>query len=148
MKSELKELFIRDLNILIKEIEQYPNEHFIWLVPTGINNSAGTLALHLAGNLNHFIGAILGDTGYVRNREAEFSDRDVPRAQLIDSLQATLDVVSSVLTNLNDSSLDEKYPIDVFGDPMTTAKFLIHLHGHLTYHLGQVNYHRRLLAHP
>lgn len=147
MKSELKELFIRDLNILIKELEQYPNEHSIWLVPTGINNSAGTLALHLAGNLNHFIGAILGDTGYVRNREAEFSDRDVPRAQLIDSLQATVDVVSSVLTNLNDSSLDEKYPIDVFGDPMTTAKFLIHLHGHLTYHLGQVNYHRRLLAH-
>ncbi|HCX22935.1 MAG TPA: DinB superfamily protein, partial [Cytophagales bacterium] len=77
MNTELAELFTRDLNRLIKELEQYPNEEQLWVVTEGINNSAGTLTLHLIGNLNHFFGAILGNTGYIRNREAEFSDRNI-----------------------------------------------------------------------
>ncbi len=145
--SALSELFLRDLNRLVKELEQYPSEYQIWLLPEGINNSAGTLTLHLVGNLQHFIGAVLGDSGYVRDREAEFNDRNVPVSQLIHSVNSTIESIKSVLSHIDDESLETTYPLEVFGEPISTIKFLIHLQGHLNYHLGQVNYHRRLLAH-
>ena len=112
--SALTELFVRDLNRLVTELEQYPSEDQIWLLPTGINNSAGTLALHLVGNLQHFIGAVLGDTGYVRDREAEFNDRNVPAHQLIQSINTTIEVIDTVLGKLNSESLQSKYPLEVF----------------------------------
>lgn len=147
MTTELAELFTRDLNRLIKELEQYPNEEKLWIVTEGINNSAGTLTLHLIGNLNHFIGAVLGNTGYVRNREAEFSDRNIPVSEMISSVHKTSEVINNVLLTVNNETLSSDYPLQVFGEPIRTSKFLIHLQGHLNYHLGQVNYHRRLLTH-
>jgi len=146
MKEILTTLFEKDLNILIREVESYSEESDLWKTAPGITNSAGNLALHLTGNLQHFIGAILGGTGYVRNREAEFSDRNVPKAKILQDIQKTIGVVSATLTKLNDEQLNDIYPIEVFGKPMTTLHFLVHLEGHLNYHLGQVNYHRRLLA--
>ena len=113
----------------------------------GINNSAGTLTLHLIGNLNHFFGAILGNTGYIRNREAEFSDRNIPVSEMISSIHKTSEVINNVLLTVNSETLTSDYPLQVFGEPIKTSKFLIHLQGHLNYHLGQVNYHRRLLTH-
>ncbi|VXD15939.1 DinB family protein [Marinoscillum sp. 108] len=146
MKEILITLFEKDLNILIREVDSYSEESDLWKTAPGITNSAGNLALHLVGNLQHFIGAVLGDTGYVRNREAEFSDRNVPKAKILQDIQETIAVVSATLTKLNDEQLNDIYPIEVFGKPMTTLHFLVHLEGHLNYHLGQVNYHRRLLA--
>jgi len=146
MKEILTTLFEKDLNILIREVESYSEESDLWKTAPGITNSAGNLALHLVGNLQHFIGAVLGDTGYVRNREAEFSDRNVPKAKILQDIQETIAVVSATLTKLNDEQFNDIYPIEVFGKPMTTIHFLVHLEGHLNYHLGQVNYHRRLLA--
>ncbi len=146
MKEILTTLFEKDLNILIREVESYSEESDLWKTAPGITNSAGNLALHLAGNLQHFIGAILGGTGYVRNREAEFSDRNVPKAKILQDIQKTIGVVSATLSKLNDQEINDVYPIEVFGKPMTTLHFLVHLEGHLNYHLGQVNYHRRLLT--
>ena len=146
MKEILITLFEKDLNILIREVDSYSEESDLWKTAPGITNSSGNLALHLVGNLQHFIGAVLGDTGYVRNREAEFSDRNVPKAKILQDIQETIAVVSATLTKLNDEQLNDIYPIEVFGKPMTTLHFLVHLEGHLNYHLGQVNYHRRLLA--
>ena len=146
MKEILITLFEKDLNILIREVDSYSEESDLWKTAPGITNSAGNLALHLVGNLQHFIGAVSGDTGYVRNREAEFSDRNVPKAKILQDIQETIAVVSATLTKLNDEQLNDIYPIEVFGKPMTTLHFLVHLEGHLNYHLGQVNYHRRLLA--
>lgn len=146
MQEILITLFEKDLNILIREVDSYSEESDLWKTAPGITNSAGNLALHLVGNLQHFIGAVLGDTGYVRNREAEFSDRNVPKAKILQDIQETIAVVSATLTKLNDEQLNDIYPIEVFGKPMTTLHFLVHLEGHLNYHLGQVNYHRRLLA--
>ena len=139
MNTELAELFTRDLNRLIKELEQYPNEEQLWVVTEGINNSAGTLTLHLIGNLNHFFGAILGNTGYIRNREAEFSDRNIPVSEMISSIHKTSEVINNVLLTVNSETLTSDYPLQVFGEPIKTSKFLIHLQGHLNYHLGQVN---------
>lgn len=142
----LIQLYERDLARLRSEIEQYETEEGIWRVNEGITNSAGNLTLHLIGNLKHFIGAVLGGSGYVRDRDAEFSSSSVDRGILVTQIDITLDLVKDTLTKLKQEDLDKVYPIEVFGSPMTTEFFLIHLHSHLNYHLGQINYHRRLLG--
>lgn len=142
----LKTLFNRDLNRLKDEIELYQNESEIWHIEKGITNSAGNLCLHLIGNLNAFIGAELGNTNYIRNRPLEFSLKDIPKAELLKKIEETKSVVSSTLSAVTDEMLQNEYPIIVFETKMTTEFFLIHLSTHLAYHLGQINYHRRLLT--
>lgn len=142
--QSLLTLFTRDLNKLAEEIRLYPDEASIWAVAPGIANSGGNLCLHLCGNLQHFIGTVLGGSGYVRNREAEFASKNIPRQQLLDEIEKTKAAISSTLPDLPHEQLHAPYPIEVFGHPMATVFFLMHLATHLGYHLGQVNYHRRL----
>ena len=139
-------IYKRDLDKLKTEIDQYESDEKLWLVATGITNSGGNLALHLVGNLKHFIGAVLGGTGYVRDRDAEFTSKSVSRAQLIAAVDETTEIVSTTLAKLTRDELAATYPIDVFGQPMTTEYFITHLATHFNYHLGQINYHRRLSA--
>ena len=127
------------------KIKSYNIESNIWRVDGDIINSGGTLCLHLVGNLNHFIGATLGETGYVRNRTAEFNDRDVPREILIGKVEETIKMVKVVLLSLTEEALAQEYPRVVLDKRFSTFDFIMHLYGHLNYHLGQVNYHRRLL---
>jgi uncharacterized damage-inducible protein DinB len=141
----LKILFNRDLNRLITEIEQYKNEADIWKVTGQISNSAGNLCLHLIGNLNTYIGRELGKTGYLRNRELEFSSKDVPRQELIQQVENTIEMINKTLDSLDENLLNTEYPILVFEEKTSTEYLLVHLTTHLTYHLGQINYHRRLI---
>ncbi|WP_316810066.1 DinB family protein [Pedobacter heparinus] len=146
LKESLKSLFTRDLNKLKSEIEQYQNEQDIWRIDQNIANSAGNLCLHLVGNLNTFVGAELGKTGYVRDRPLEFSLKDVPRAELVSMVEATIKVVGDAIEGLTDQDLEADYPlVKVVEGGSSIAFMLIHLAGHLAYHLGQINYHRRLL---
>ena len=141
----LIKLFKRDLNKLKGEIGLYKDETNLWLVHKDITNSAGNLCLHLVGNLNAFIGTELGHTGYIRQRNLEFSLKDIPRAELLKKVDDTIIMVENVLKKLATKDLAKNFPIDVFKKKMTTEFFLVHLSTHLTYHLGQINYHRRLL---
>jgi len=141
----LKNLFLRDLAKLRAELEMYQDEQNIWLTEGQISNSAGNLCLHLIGNLNTYIGAELGDTGYVRDRPAEFSLRDVPRAELLKSIDDTITMIAATLDQKSDEILAEEYPIEIADAKVNTGYFMMHLTTHLSYHLGQVNYHRRLL---
>ncbi|HQQ82620.1 MAG: DinB family protein [Cyclobacteriaceae bacterium] len=145
--TAVRDILIRDLNKLEQELRQYPTESLIWKVEQGITNPAGNLTLHLCGNLQYYIGAVLGNTGYVRNRDLEFTAKDKSRADLLSELERTRAAVNTTLPALSDAQLQSEYPIDVFGKPMKTLYFLIHLTAHFSYHLGQVNYHRRLVAH-
>ncbi len=145
MTASLQSLFTRDLNKLKTEIESYQNEETIWKTDKNISNSAGNLCLHLVGNLNNYIGAELGNSGYIRNRELEFSLKDVPRTELIQQIESTIEIINSSLERLSTEDLQKNYPSEPLGYEMTTGYFLIHLFGHLSYHLGQINYHRRLL---
>lgn len=145
MIQSIQSLFTRDLNTLKTEIESYQDERNLWKTDKNISNSAGNLCLHLVGNLNNYIGAELGNSGYVRNRELEFSLKDVPRTELIQQIENTIETVHSSLEKLSAEDLQKKYPSEPLGYEMTTGYFLIHLFGHLSYHLGQINYHRRLL---
>jgi uncharacterized damage-inducible protein DinB len=142
----LVELFERDLKRLKQEVELYSSESKLWSTPEKVTNSAGNLCLHLVGNLNHFIGATLGNSGYVRDREAEFADKNVPRFEILTQIDTTIKTVTATLNSLDEQDLQNKYPLEVLGKKeMSTAFFLIHLAMHLDYHLGQINYHRRLL---
>jgi uncharacterized damage-inducible protein DinB len=142
----LIQLFDRDLAKLEEEIKLYPTEESLWEIAGDIKNSGGNLCLHLCGNLRHFIGNILGNTGYQRNRDYEFAAKNVARNVLISEVEKTKNDVHETLLTLNTQDLKKNYPVEVFGSPMTTTFFLLHLNSHLTYHLGQVNYHRRLLT--
>lgn len=143
--DSLIKLFKRDLNKLIVEINLYSNESNLWKVDKAISNSAGNLCLHLVGNLKTFIGANLVNTGYIRQRDLEFSQKNVPKEEMIKQIEETIDIIDVALKNLTVSDLQKEYTPRVFDHSMTTEYFLIHLAMHLSYHLGQINYHRRLL---
>ena len=141
----LQKLFKRDLEKLRQEITSYNDERNLWKIEKSIANSAGNLCLHLVGNLNAYIGAEIGKTGYIRQRDLEFSQKNVPKDELVRMIEDTIKVVAEGLNKLNEIDLEKEYPLLVFKEKTSTGYFLIHLAVHLGYHLGQVNYHRRLL---
>jgi len=143
--QELRIIFRRDLERLRKEIEAYQQEEKIWHIEKGIANSAGNLCLHLVGNLNTYIGAELGMTGYVRQRELEFSLKDVSQKELLQKIDAIIIMVDKTLEALTDAQLQDKYPQLVYAEKTSTGFLLVSLIAHLSYHLGQINYHRRLI---
>lgn len=145
MIENLIKLLLRDLEKLKEEISSFKDEKKMWEVSEEIKNSAGNLALHICGNLQHFIGAVLDNSGYVRKRDEEFSRKNVPSTEIINEIDITAKVVSQTLLKIDEKKLEEIYPINVFGYEMTTGFFLTHLTTHLSYHLGQINYLRRLL---
>jgi len=145
LTDTLKTILSRDLLKLKAEIELYKDEKNIWLIDKGIANSAGNLCLHLIGNLNTYIGKELGKTSYVRNRDLEFSLKDVARTELVNNIDATVIVIQNALSKMKEDELDKEYPLLVFDKKTSTEYFLVHLVAHFSYHLGQVNYHRRLL---
>jgi uncharacterized damage-inducible protein DinB len=145
LNQVLKTIFNRDLTKLRTEIASYKQEANLWKIEKDIANPAGNLCLHLVGNLNTYIGAILGNSGYIRNRDLEFSARDIPKEELLRKIDETIKVVERVLDTLTPDQLKEEYPQLVLAEKTTTEFFLVHLATHLTYHLGQVNYHRRLI---
>lgn len=144
----LVQLYERDLDRLIKEVTLFNQSENLWITKAGVTNSAGNLCLHLIGNLNTYLGKQLGNTGYVRDRDAEFSRKNVPVQEILDALLQTKSMVTQVLEQLTESDLVQTYPEQVWGDNIQTGYFLIHLATHLNYHLGQVNYLRRMLEAP
>lgn len=139
-------VFLRELRTLKREIDAYPDDASVWRTLPTIPNTSGTLALHMAGNLRHFVGAVLGGTGYVRDRDAEFARRDVPRAELHAEIDAAMRDVETVLGRLTEADLAREFPLEVAKSHVNTGDFLFHLATHLSYHLGQVDYHRRAVA--
>jgi Protein of unknown function (DUF1572) len=140
------EFFLRDLNKVKEEISLYRNENDLWTVKDEIQNSAGTLTLHLIGNIKHFIGAQIGFTGYLRNRDQEFSDRNISREKLISEVDEVISIVKKILPTIKDEDFSKEFPVEMYGAKRTTGYIMLSLSTHFCYHLGQINYHRRLLA--
>ena len=141
----LSTFFERDLDKIITEISLFENENDIWKIKEGILNSAGNLALHIIGNLNHFIGTTLGNTGYVRNRDEEFSLKDIPFETLIADINDLKETVKNTLSKLSSSDLQNDFPIKIRDEVFSTQNMLVFLLAHLNYHLGQINYLRRMM---
>ena len=144
MIKHFADFYLRDLSKLKEEISLYKNENDLWLLNGDVKNSAGTLALHLIGNLKHFIGAQLGKTGYVRNRDKEFAERNIPREFILKEIDEVIAILKKVLSTVKDADLEKEFPIEFLGEKRTIGYILLVLATHLNYHLGQVNYHRRM----
>jgi uncharacterized damage-inducible protein DinB len=146
MQKALERILVRDIRGLMSEIEAYPADATVWETAPGVTNSGGTLALHVAGNVQYFIGAVLNSSGFVRDRDAEFASRGLPRAKLLAELEAAVAAVEQTLPRLTNTELAAEFPVPVAGRRVRTADMLVHLAAHLGYHLGQVDYHRRFVT--
>ncbi len=136
----------REMRALQRELEAYPDERELWRLPPGVANSAGTLTLHLTGNLQHYLGAVLGATGYVRDRPAEFAARDVPRVKLLREIEAARAAVRAGTARLREEDLKADFPEVLGGARIQLGEYLVHLVSHFSYHLGQIDYHRRVVT--
>lgn len=144
-QNTLITLFDLNLKKLISEIEHYNNDEDLWRIEKNISNSAGNLTLHIIGNLNTYIGKEIGKTNYIRNRDLEFSDKNISRKDLIKNIHETIKMINYSLKTLKSEDYKKEYPVIVFSEMTSTEYLLVHLVAHLTYHLGQINYHRRLI---
>ena len=140
-----KELFVRTLSALKEDIASYKNEADIWILKGEIKNTPGNLAMHLCGNLKHTIGKVLGGANYTRNRDGEFSARDISKDGILKEIDGTIDMIGPVLDRLTTTDLAKPWPEDTFGEGQTIGSILMRILYHFGYHAGQVNYHRRIL---
>ncbi|MEP7324325.1 MAG: DinB family protein [Gemmatimonadota bacterium] len=146
MIEAIRAVLIRELEAFAREIELYPDDHSLWQTVPGVPNSGGNLGLHVAGNLLHFVGAVLGGTGYTRNRDLEFARRDGTRAEVVAELTQARDVVIAVLGRFPEETLNQAYPEAKANQRLSTGLMLQHLVTHLAFHLGQTGYLRRALT--
>ncbi len=144
----LTTLLVRELNAFARELDMFPDDPSVWRTAPGVTNSAGNLALHVAGNLQHFVGAVLGGTGYVRNRELEFSRSSGARSEIKAELDAAIVAVEKTLPALSADALAKVYPANPVpgGKEIATGLFLQHLCSHASFHLGQAGYLRRVVT--
>lgn len=146
MVMNIRMIALRDLHDVRKEVEAYPDKDSLWCPAPGITNPGGNLALHLAGNMRHYIGVVLGTSSYKRNREAEFSQRGLTQKQVLDQLDDAIHDVDEALSQLTDLDLQKPFPEHVGDMRLLTGQFLTHCLAHLGYHLGQLDYHRRMVT--
>lgn len=144
--EDLRLLLVRDLRAFAREVDLCPDDDVLWRAVPGVTNTVGNLALHVSGNLRHYVGAILGGTGYVRDRPLEFSRRTGTRAEVRAEIEDAIGVVSRVLPALPAEVLERDYPEAGLGVVLPTHLFLLHLATHLAHHLGQAGYLRRALT--
>lgn len=142
--ADIRRMLLREIATFRREVELFPDDESLWKTAPGITNSAGNLALHIAGNLRHFVGAVLGKTGYVRDRDAEFATRAGSREMVAGALAAAEADVASTLAMLDDAALAAPYASGPKGVEVTTQRWLIHLASHAAFHLGQAGYLRRI----
>ena len=145
VNTELAEFYQRDIEKLITELNLVKDEEALWKTTGTIKNSCGNLTLHLIGNLSYYIGKMLGHSGYVRNRELEFSAKNVSRHVMTDQLRALIPLIVKTITSISDQQLDEPYPEFFTKENASIRHVLTHLLLHLNYHTGQLNYLRRAL---
>jgi len=146
LSTEVGRLLLRELAAFGREVEAFPDDAALWKTLPGTTNSAGNLALHVSGNLKHYVGAVLGHSGYVRNREAEFATRGGARGDVSRELREAAEVVARVLPGVSDAVLAAPFPEAVGGITPRCDRFLMHLATHLAFHLGQASYLRRILT--
>ncbi|MBK7108535.1 MAG: DUF1572 family protein [Chitinophagales bacterium] len=146
MNSDFTTILGNGINSIITELQQYENETDIWNIEGEIKNSAGNLAFHLTGSINYFIGAVMANNGYVRNRDAEFSDKNISREKMISELNTTKTMMEEFISKQDVDFYNAIFPLQTFGENRSNHYALMIIAVHLNYHLGQINYHRRLIG--
>jgi hypothetical protein len=138
----LANFYVRDIRRLIEEVNLFNHEEDLWKTLGAVKNSSGNLALHIIGGTNHLIGATLASTGYIRDRDQEFIMKGVSRENLVAQLEELIPMVTDTVNGLD---IEAEYPMIFDGMKRSNSYVLTQLLLHLNYHLGQVNYLRRVL---
>ncbi|HET8963143.1 MAG TPA: DUF1572 family protein [Chitinophagales bacterium] len=146
MNSDFTTILSQGIDKIISELNQYENEMDIWEIDGEIKNSAGNLAIHLSGSINYFIGAVMAKNGYVRNRDAEFSEKNISREKMISELNTTKTMMEEFISQQDADFYNAIFPLQTFGENRSNHYALMIMAVHLNYHLGQINYHRRLIG--
>jgi hypothetical protein len=146
--NDLASFFKRDLTKMVEQIRAFPTDDSLWMTPPGITNPAGTLALHIDGNLREYVGRQLGGLSYTRDRPLEFSARGVSKNEVLARLSELCELIPGIVARLSDAQIEAVYPEKVLDSQMSTGEFLVHLYGHLNWHRGQLDYVRRLVVKP
>ena len=146
MTDDLRRLLVRELEAFAREVELFPDDASLWKTLPGVTNSAGNLALHVCGNLKHYLGGVLGGSGYVRNRDLEFASRAGSRDDVARQLRETAGIVRQTLARLSAEGLAAPYPEPIANMQLPCGRWLMHLAVHLGFHLGQAGYLRRVVT--
>lgn len=145
LNTILAGFYARDIRRLIEEVNLFSNEEDLWKTQGSVKNSAGNLALHIIGGLNYLIGTTLAQTGYVRDRDQEFSRKGIPRKDLVAQLEQLIPMITGTLTAFTADRMEAEYPLRFDDMNVPNSYVLVQLLAHLNYHLGQVNYLRRII---
>ncbi|MGE0594268.1 MAG: DinB family protein [Vicinamibacterales bacterium] len=143
---DIARLMLRELDGLRRELEAYPDDDTPWRRLEAFPNSGANLALHVVGNLRHFVGGVLGGSGFVRDRQTEFARTSGARTELVALVDAARHDVVRTFADLAPAALDQPYPEPPAPLVVSTRLFLMHLCAHLAFHLGQIDYHRRAVT--
>jgi hypothetical protein len=146
LAREIAALIKRDLSTLLRHVEAFPSDEMLWQLVPGVANSAGNLILHLEGNLREYVGRQLGNIPYTRDRDGEFGMKSVGKNDLVRRLEGLVGMIPAVITSLSPAQLESMYPEAVLERELTVHGFLVHLYGHLGWHMGQIDYLRRVLT--
>jgi Protein of unknown function (DUF1572) len=142
LNSVLANFYERDIRKLIEEVNLFGNEENMWRTDGSVKNSCGNLVLHIIGGTNYLIGATLAHTRYVRDRDKEFIRKGVARKELVAQLEDLIPMISETVNSLD---IEAEYPL-IFDDAKRSNSYVLtQLLLHLNYHLGQINYLRRIL---
>lgn len=142
----LIDLYCKELDKLKDEINAYENDELVWKLTDQVQVTGGNICLYLAGNLQHYIGNMIGDSGYIRNKEAELKAKNVSRERLMEEIENTRQIVVDTLEQVSKAELLKVFPTKDFEESVTTEFYLVHLLNNFCFHLGQINFHRKLVC--
>jgi hypothetical protein len=134
---------LEELHDSVRQVATGLTDAELWTRPLEPGNSIGHLVLHLTGNLNYYVGAQLGGSGYVRDRDREFTEAALPpRATLLANFDAAAATFRRVVGGLSAEQLAGSHP-----EPRLSPllKGLVHLVSHFALHRGQMSYLARLV---
>jgi uncharacterized damage-inducible protein DinB len=129
-----------------KWVDSLSQEQF-WRNPYGYGNSVGHLVLHLTGNLSYYIGAQIAETGYVRNRDLEFTEmRKLPKDEVLKKFDEAVAMVTATIREQGPEDWMKAYSGE--REPEAKERFMIFLRcaGHAYHHVGQIVYLSKELA--
>lgn len=144
LNSTLIQDFTRNFQTSAKKIHGLIDpltEEQIWTKPYPYGNSIGNLVLHLTGNLNFYLGAEIGGTGYVRNRPLEFAETSrIAKNELLDRFDEAIAIVAMVLQKQTENDWGKAYSakgLEEIGDRLS---MILQCAAHLYHHTGQMMY--------
>lgn len=135
----LIDLYSRELDRFKNEILAFENDELPWKMADGLNITAGNICLSLCGSLQHNIGNMIGDSGYIRNKEAEQKAKNITRERLVEEIENAKGIVVNTLEEISKSDLLKIFPSKEFEEPITTEYFLIHQLSQLSFSIGQIS---------